>query len=947
MLDELAQLGLDNLLNYAFTAYKIPIEKQAGVKTLIAMRQLSDAGTAMTPAQRQKLIADIVKGIDIALPAMRDAKLMLRQASDLIKAGVDRDVNTLEYWGDNPTTQSQLRPIAQTVVALLTRCVEQATKAANDSANQIQSQDDKVAVSKYEQLDQLSREADFTRAMTQYDLVLAIDRADGRRRDIAAAAIESLKQYDTADQPVRARVRVRMGKLSLAIGDLPAARAMFDSIISPADANDFKPAPDVGLQYEARYFRCVADLADQKADDTQKGLDTLNDWQRGNLPSPDSATTPAAKEQAKAAQEGAKAASAILHYRILSLRAEQATNVGAKKRITDEAVAVLYDLLKTQPSFQATIYDQLMGKLDADEPMNRLDVLLLQALVRRGETEVRRTTGTPDRKSLERGLAAANELLARGPKKVEPSVADSASLLAAFFLDKLQRPQEAAAAFVDYIAKHPGSSSASLALDNAEGLIGQLRRDRPDDAQVTALYEQFLPIAIAPPFNHKEFAYEYARRLQLQSKPAAALDYFRQVPADDKRIVAAKFFQTVAEQQLLDETKPNDPKRPALVKEIQSLTEQVSQSIAAAIAAAPNEEARNNYRSMLVRSTLLAAELARQEQNDPQRAITLLAGFENTVRGLPDAGRRITDALLVRVQAYMSLNHYDDATNQLVQLLDREPARGGRIVYDLLQKLNDELDKAQAADNAEAVRSIARNRAQLTGFLVKWARTNSNPAIRKLAYGYAVFDAEVQRFAAAHEPDAATRTSGLEKALERFNALNVPVSVAEYKTTIPQPPAPPNAADAPTNEVTYDPAVILGIARTQFDLQHWTDARESFSRLLSDRRLGPAVSITDDHGIEREIDNENYWEAVLKLIQSNIALKSGVDESKNYLRQQIIRWGDRVGGKKFKGDFSKLRSELIPDFDPNATTQESRRSAVNGMALPLAALRITMRVGSR
>ena len=40
------------------------------------------------------------------------------------------------------------------------------------------------------------------------------------------------------------------------------------------------------------------------------------------------------------------------------------------------------------------------------------------------------------------------------------------------------------------------------------------------------------------------------------------------------------------------------------------------------------------------------------------------------------------------------------------------------------------------ASVVEQVRAIARNRAQLTGFLVNWAKNNPNPALKKLAYGF-------------------------------------------------------------------------------------------------------------------------------------------------------------------------------------------------------------------
>src|SRR3954471_18856753 len=110
ILDELASRGLDNLLDYAFTAYKVPPDKQAGVRTIIALRRLGDPNSKLTAQQRQKLINDIVRGINAAVPTMRDPKLMMRQAADLITAGVERDVKTPEYRGKNPHTHGAPPP---------------------------------------------------------------------------------------------------------------------------------------------------------------------------------------------------------------------------------------------------------------------------------------------------------------------------------------------------------------------------------------------------------------------------------------------------------------------------------------------------------------------------------------------------------------------------------------------------------------------------------------------------------------------------------------------------------------------------------------------------------------------------------------------------------------------------------------------------------------------
>ncbi|CAN5390680.1 hypothetical protein BH09PLA1_BH09PLA1_12720 [soil metagenome] len=921
LLDELALRGMDSLLDRAFVVAKASPEKQASVRTLVKLRQLGESGAKLSLSQRQKLVGEIVKSIDLALPSMRDPKLMMRQAADLLASGVERDINTLEYWGENPRTQAQVRPVVQTVIKLLERAQSEATRISDEAANKIKNPDDKASVARYEQFEQLAREAEYTKYMTDYDLVLSIDKADPRRREIAGKAAEFLKQYDTADQPIRARVKNRLGKFALASGDLNTARSMFDAVIN-ADAKEFPQPPDIGLQYEARYFRAVTELTSQNGDAAMKGLEELEAWQRSNLPDSNSQPNPEARERAKSAQEGASAAAAMLRYRILSLQSELASGA-AKKRKNDEAVAVLYALLKQQPGLQGIIYDQLMSKLPDSAPMSSMDALLLQALVRRGENELRRGDAGPiDNQMVDRALAAAREIAGRAKSNsssIDPQLLDSSTLLTGFFLDKLNQREAATAALLDYIQQFPQSKNLELALDNAQALLGQLRRDKPDDPKVGELYERFLPLAIKPPFNRKQFAYEFARRLQLQGKPREAVEYFRLVPNDEKRAMAAHFFQTVALQQQLDELPPGDAARPALVAEIQSLADQVKSQIGGALASASDPEERNNYRSMLSRVTLLAAEMARTEQHDPKRALALLEKFEDSIIGLPDANRRLTDALLVRVQSRMALNQYREATDELVQLLDREPARGGRIVYDLLQNLNTELDKAQSAGNEELVRSIARDRAALTGFLVTWAKNNSNESVKKLTYGYSVFDAEVQRFAATHEADPAKRTAGLEKARSRFLELNDAASIAQYRATLPE---------GSSNELSaYDASVLMGLARTQFELGQFAEARDNLSRLLNDRRLGPPVMVIEDRGAAREIDNDNYWEAVLKLIRSNLALGSGVEESKNYLKQQIVRWAERVGGKKWKKDFEQLRNQIIPGYDPSVIAPATEPSS--------------------
>jgi hypothetical protein len=919
LLTELGTRGMTTLLNRAFEVNNIPEDARQGELALIAINQLNDPNSKLKPAQKRALVEEAVNGIQQALPSLRDPKALMKATTVLINESVEKDVNTLEYWGDNPKTQSQLRPVVQAVIKMLEKANAEAVAAADVAANQVKNPNDVAAINIWQSLNNLALTAQYTKNLVNYDLVLSIDTADPQRKDIADATIKYLTDFDVPDQPVRALVDVRMAKLYMVIGDFVNAHRLFD-LVAAADPKQFPVPPEIAQQYEARYFSAVADVLAQKPDDAQRGLDDLMAWQAMNLP----------KDEASV--KGANAAAAMLTYRIQSLRADLASDAEEKKKFNDQSVATLQQLLKDQPALQGIIFEQLMSKLPADAPMASLDPLLLEAMTQRGEELTRKPDPVTDQTTpqLERAVAAAKELMTR--PGVDPDKANNASLLLGFMLQKLNRLPEAANAFMDYAEKNAANPSAGrnaeLAINNAEATVGAIRddenlRDTPDGVKA---YERLLPLAIDAPFNHVNLAYEYAKRLLKQNRPAEAAKYFQLVPADDKRILFAHYYQTIALKSELDTLKADDPQRSDLLVQIQDLADQVRKGAEAAIATAP-EDQRPSYRSMLAGTSLLAAELARVDQRQPQRALDLLSDFETQAKGLPDEDQRLTDMLLIRVQSFMALDKTDQATAELVKLLNRNPAEGGQLVYGVLTSLNDQLARAEAQQNVEQIRDIARNRARLTGFLVEMARNSKEPSINKLAYGYAVFDAEVQRYAATREPDDAAKKAGLEKALDLFKKLDTPEFLAQYQADLAAragaraKQGTESAADSSneSDSPEYDPAVMLGLARTEFDLGDWKESRDNFSRLIGEKKLGPPVRRSIQNGQEVQSDNDQYWEANYKLLRANFNLNEPDDvaKSKIYLKSLYVRNGDNTGGKKWHADFEKLRKDVVPDFDPN------------------------------
>jgi hypothetical protein len=169
----------------------------------------------------------------------------------------------------------------------------------------------------------------------------------------------------------------------------------------------------------------------------------------------------------------------------------------------------------------------------------------------------------------------------------------------------------------------------------------------------------------------------------------------------------------------------------------------------------------------------------------------------------------------------------------------------------------------------------------------------------------------------------------LQQALELYRKLESPESVELYRATL-EPTSPERNSP--------DPAVTLGIGLIAYDLGDFAEAQRRLGRLLTDRKLGtPTIAQQDESGQTKIVENDQYWEATLKLMRSNLALAAASPndagaaaakaETVNYLKQLYVRWGRDVGGKRWSPEFEKMRAEFIPDFDPNALAVETPATA--------------------
>lgn len=922
LISELASRGLDSLLERAFDVNKVPPEQRAGIKAFGALRELTDKASPPSAGRRQTLIAQVVAGARTVLPTIKDPSKLMEYASLLLTEGVMREVNLLEYWGANPATQNRLRPTIEVVVEMFDRAAAEAEAQKAAVEKRMTNVNDRSAADQWMKLEEAVATAKYTRHMADYYRVLAIpDNAAGKaqREKIADAAVAYLKELDSPEYGLQPVVRNRIAKLLMAKGDHAAAKEQFQSVI---DGKGLTPPPDASQQYEARYFSIVADVETGNLDAARKGLAELLKWQKENLPNDPEV------------QKGVAAAADMMQYRIHMSVAEADRKAGRAeqaRKAEGAAVEVLMKLAE-RPDLRPIIFEQLVERMQLTGTMKELDSLVLRALVQKGIAERDRPAAEKaDEQVLTRAVEAAKELAGRkGTRGVDPLLAESSELLIPTFLERLGRKVEAANAYLDFLQKYPNSRQRDAAFNSAGTLIVMDLRRGPDrgSKEVVDVWTRFLPVAIEKPFNRLGLAFDLAERRRAEQNYKEAAEYYARVPQDDPRHVSAKYLQMVSLYSLLMQSAPAEgggaakwvvqgEQRKQLAAQILKLAEESKKLAADAMAKAKDAKDRARQQLKVAGATLTMAEVAAGEQNDPQRTLSALAQFEQEVKGLPGSQDMLNRALFLRVKSLMGAGRYDEATRSLVGLLEKSGGQQGQeIVFDLLSRLNEDFAEAEAAGDEQAMRTLAQNRARLSGFLVEWARTNKNPDINKRLYSYSVYDAESKLRAGTLAKDE----KQLREALAAFQKLQAPDMVELYRR---------EAADNPRIDPNYPhPNVLLGVGLAAFELKDYKLAQESLGRLVVDRKLGSAKleKVDEKTNESRYVDNENYWEAWYKLLKSNVELHkqnpddpdalAAFESAKAGLKRLYVQ-GD-VGGQKWKDEFEALRKEIVPDFNPAA-----------------------------
>jgi hypothetical protein len=888
---ELADRGLDDLLQRAMDADGIAPDQRTAIASLASLHRL-EIEKNLSDDQREALLNTVVGGLDRILATLHgDPELIVKEARIIADQGVDPLTGLLEYWGNSDVERDRLRPLAQAALKMYDQAAQTASSQVTDLANRITSPDDKLA-DQWRKASEVAAAADYQKARMEYALALAMDAGDPERGRLIDDAIKAFESWDNGDSQIQAQVRLLLAKLHVLNGDkdeIATSLKLLDSIVRNPD-NEISPAPTPEMIFEARCFNVIALLASDDIASARTALKDAAAYQQSQFPDD--------RDQAAALR--------LLHFRLLATVADQSAPGAQKDAANAAAVEALAQLIRDFPNLRDAIFRQLSARLPANPDLGKLDPMLLLALVDQGRQAM--VIASPSQPAsvtkLQEAADAAKEIVGRVAASNFPQAeAADASFLLGIFQEYLGQKEIAVDSLLDHIARFGQDPRAhsDVALERARSILGQLRQASPSDPQVQRLEDRFLPMAINPPFNHREFALQYAASLFAESKWKAAIEYYRLVPETEPpgRLLVARYGEMVALKNLLESTPHlQADQKQQLIDQIQALAQTVNSLASDVIKSSAPAAEKLRAKSTLARMTLIAADITRRQNSDPQRVLQLLSGFEESVRDLPDAKSLISGALFLRVQADMQLGKNDDATKTLVEYLSTTSANeGAQTVHDLLAVLNTELDEARRQGESDAhIRQLADNRAMLSGFLVKWAAGSEDRKIHGYAYVYGRFDADTKRLAAELETDPAARQKDLAAAMELYKQLQSPENVAMYRAGL----------EAGEDKDYPDPLVTLGIGLIAYDQGDCHAVKATLGRLIQDEKLGE--------------NNDQYWEAAYKLLDCMHTLAKAGDAGTNdadvgkSLKVLFLIWRDGTGGAKYHEKFEELRKEVLPGW---------------------------------
>ncbi len=286
----------------------------------------------------------------------------------------------------------------------------------------------------------------------------------------------------------------------------------------------------------------------------------------------------------------------------------------------------------------------------------------------------------------------------------------------------LNQRVEAIGSLAEIVDKYPEHDRAAPAAEQATAIAWEWLQ-QPQGHDSSAARQAFVRAGRvlrthspqAPAATRLQFF--IAQTLEQEGQLKAAADEYAAVPAADRhRLRAALGRARCLRALFLNSTAGS---RPA---ELAARAADAARSAAAALsptASAPAGAERDDSCLRAEILLLLANVLNHPSIHQYAEALAALKDFEKSAAGCPAA---LGPALRERILALRQLNRLGEARGVVEQFLRTDPDRAGPVMARLLQAMRDEVNAAADRGDDAAVKSIAKEAAELAGTLLDWSQ---------------------------------------------------------------------------------------------------------------------------------------------------------------------------------------------------------------------------------
>ena len=545
----------------------------------------------------------------------------------------------------------------------------------------------------------------------------------------------------------------------------------------------------------------------------------------------------------------------------------------------------LQELAEENSAYRDAVYEALFQDIDRDEEVLALSPLeqcaLLAGLLRQAVGLAADTPSSPpagartaseraERRTavLDRAIRLADLLLGPDNNLPEPHRAEVLFNLAAAHHERGQ-PREAMIRFLEVAKNHPRFGRAEMAALNAVRLGAELCRNLTltSRSETRLIYLDALRTLItryAGSEHAKYWQYFLAQTLEAVGELDEAAREYDRVDREHEHYLAGLAAAVRCRAQSVKDAAGRGESLGGAVWQIKAMVEasnRLNAAVEARLAKVSDVQQRRTLERLMAAALVDAGEAYVVPGVDQAAvALDLLKSYEDR---FPQEKDLIGRMLRVRVIAYEALGQLEEAQRTIPQYVETDPANAGPTMQALFETIQKEVERLEAAGQAEEAEAKIRSALLLARQIQEWA-DRADPAL----------PAETQYAVERQLAEAHLRAREWETARRLFQHC-LDVDAKRYDDKRPR-----------------EVRAILGLGEALYGLQQYEEALPLFNRVV----LGTKTRDT------------TWWKALLRDLQCRTALKHEPNGIIKVIRQhRVLDAG--MGGDTLREAFEALEKE--------------------------------------